>query len=132
MLDKLNKIKWSQLPTMTINTHNELSYNNSEFENLQKNIVKFQFFFLSITRYIQVLFLLIFFYIIFLITSLNKISRTAHCIEDRLSNGRLSQSSNTNYRKDRNILLNIGIQQRFKNGFLIILLPITSSARTTE
>ena len=42
MLDKLNKIKWSQLPTMTINTHNELSYNNSKFENLQKEIVKFQ------------------------------------------------------------------------------------------
>ena len=45
MLDKLNKIKWSQLHTMTINTHNELSYNNSKFENLQKEIVKFQFFF---------------------------------------------------------------------------------------
>ena len=42
MLDKLNKIKWSQLPTMIINTHNELSYNNSKFENLQKEIVKFQ------------------------------------------------------------------------------------------
>ena len=41
MLDKLNKIKWSQLPTMTINTYNELSYNNSKFENLQKKIVKF-------------------------------------------------------------------------------------------
>ena len=45
MLDKLNKIKWSQIPTMTINTHNGLSYNNSKFENLQKEIVKFHFFF---------------------------------------------------------------------------------------
>ena len=44
MSDKLNKIKWSQLPTMTINTHNELSYNNSKFENLQKEIVKLYFF----------------------------------------------------------------------------------------
>ena len=42
MLDKFNKIKWSWLPTMKINTHNELSYNNSKFENLQKEIVKFQ------------------------------------------------------------------------------------------
>ena len=36
MLDKFNKIKWSQA-----NTHNELLYNNSKFENLQKKIVKF-------------------------------------------------------------------------------------------
>ena len=42
MLDKLNKIKWSQLTTMVINTHNELSYNNSKFENLQKETVKLQ------------------------------------------------------------------------------------------
>ena len=34
MLNKLNKIKWSYLPTMAINTHNELSYNNLKFENL--------------------------------------------------------------------------------------------------
>ena len=40
MLDKLNKIKWSYLLTMAINTHNEVSYNNSKFENLQKEIVK--------------------------------------------------------------------------------------------
>ena len=53
MLDKLNKIKQSQLPIMTINTYNELSYNNSKFENLQKEIVRFQiFFFWSITQYI--------------------------------------------------------------------------------
>ena len=45
MLDKFNKIKWSWLPTMKINTHNELSYNNSKFENLQKEIVKLHFFF---------------------------------------------------------------------------------------
>ena len=42
MLDKLNKIKQSQLPTVAINTHNELSYNNSKFENLYKEIVKLQ------------------------------------------------------------------------------------------
>ena len=45
MLNKLNKIKWSQahksqLPTLAIDTHNELSYNNSKFENLYKKIVK--------------------------------------------------------------------------------------------
>ena len=41
MLDKLNKIKWSQLlPTLAINTHNELSYNNLKFKNFQKEIVK--------------------------------------------------------------------------------------------
>ena len=40
MLDKLNKIKWSYLLTMAINTHNEVPYNNSKFENLQKEIVK--------------------------------------------------------------------------------------------
>ena len=46
MLDKLNKIKWSWLPTLVINTSNKLSYNNSKFENLQKEIVKLHFFFL--------------------------------------------------------------------------------------
>ena len=39
MLDKFNKIKWSQLPTFAINTYNELSCNNSKLENLQKEIV---------------------------------------------------------------------------------------------
>ena len=34
MLNKLNKIKQSQLPTMAINTYNEAPYNNSKFENL--------------------------------------------------------------------------------------------------
>ena len=34
MLDKLNKIKWSYLSTLAINTHNELSCNNSKLENL--------------------------------------------------------------------------------------------------
>ena len=50
MLDKLNKIKWSQLSTLTINTHNKLSCNNSKFENLYKEIVKLYLFlfFLSI------------------------------------------------------------------------------------
>ena len=43
MLDKLNKIKWSYLSTLAINTHNELSCNNSKFENLQKEIVGTQF-----------------------------------------------------------------------------------------
>ena len=53
MLDKLNKIKCSYLFTIAINTHKELSYNNSKFENLLKKIVKFQkTIFLSITRYI--------------------------------------------------------------------------------
>ena len=33
-LDKLNKIKCSLLPTLAINNHNELSCNNSKFENL--------------------------------------------------------------------------------------------------
>ena len=46
MLDKLNKIKWSQLSTLTINTYNELSCNNLKFENLQKEIVNFFFFWL--------------------------------------------------------------------------------------
>ena len=32
MLDRLNKIKWSYLSTLAINTHNELSCNNSKFE----------------------------------------------------------------------------------------------------
>ena len=64
MLDKLNKIKWSYLLTMAINTHNEVPYNNSKFENLQKEIVKLKKKKKgSITRYIQVLFLLIFFFI---------------------------------------------------------------------
>ena len=74
MLDKLNKIKWSQLPTMTINTHNELSYNNSKFENLQKEIVKFQFqiFFFNNSINSSSLFIN-FFYISFLMTPLNKI-----------------------------------------------------------
>ena len=55
MLDKLNKIKWLYLSTMTINTHKELSYNNSKFENLLKKIVKLQKKKkkkMSITRYI--------------------------------------------------------------------------------
>ena len=39
MLDKLNKIKWSQLPTFALNTYSELSCNNSKLENLQKEIV---------------------------------------------------------------------------------------------
>ena len=80
MLDKLNKIKWLQLPTMTINTHNELSYNNSKFENLQKEIVKFQKKKkLSITRYIQVIFLLIFVYKFFN-DPLKQNSQSRHCI----------------------------------------------------
>ena len=45
MLDKLNKIKWSQLSTLAINTHNKLSCNNSKFENLYKGIVKLYFFY---------------------------------------------------------------------------------------
>ena len=44
MLNKLNKIKWLYIPTMVINTHNELSCNNSKVENLQKEIVKLSFF----------------------------------------------------------------------------------------
>ena len=34
MLDKLYKIKLSELLTLAINTHNRLSCNNSKFENL--------------------------------------------------------------------------------------------------
>ena len=52
-------------------THNELSCNNSKFKNLLKEIVKL--FFSSIIRYIQVLFLLKFFNLSFLMTPLNKI-----------------------------------------------------------
>ena len=63
MLDKLNKIKWSQIPTMTINTHNELSYNNSKFENLQKEIVKFHFFFINNSIYSSSPFIIIIFFI---------------------------------------------------------------------
>ena len=48
MLDKLNKIKWLYLSTMTINTHKELLYNNSKFENLLKKIVKLQIYFIFI------------------------------------------------------------------------------------
>ena len=48
MLDKFNKIKWSQLPTLAINTNNELPCNNSKFENLERNF-KTSFCFLSIT-----------------------------------------------------------------------------------
>ena len=51
----------SQLPTLAIDTYNKLSYNNSKFEYLQKEIVKLNvliFFFWSVTQYIQVLFLL--------------------------------------------------------------------------
>ena len=77
MLDKLNKIKWSQLHTMTINTHNELSYNNSKFENLQKEIVRFQnFFFVNNSIYSSSLFIN-FFYKSFLMTPLNKIHGAA-------------------------------------------------------
>ena len=76
MLDKLNKIKWSQIPTMTINTHNGLSYNNSKFENLQKEIVKFHFFFINNSIYSSSLFIN-FFYISFLMTPLNKIPGAA-------------------------------------------------------
>ena len=52
MLDKLNKIKWSWLPTLVINTSNKLSYNNSKFENLQKEIVKLHFFFFLVDNLI--------------------------------------------------------------------------------
>ena len=54
MLDKLNKIKWLYLSTITINNHKEISYKNSKFENLFKKIVKLQKKKkkMSITRYI--------------------------------------------------------------------------------
>ena len=48
MLNKLNKIKWPYIPTMVINTHKELLYNNSKFENLLKKIVKLQIYFIFI------------------------------------------------------------------------------------
>ena len=57
MLDKLNKIKWSQLPTLTINTYNELSCNNLKFENLQKEIVNFFFFLVDNLIYSSSLFI---------------------------------------------------------------------------
>ena len=77
MLDKLNKIKWSQLSTLTINTHNKLSCNNSKFENLYKEIVKLNlliFFFFLVGNSI---YLSSFFTKIFLMTLLNKISGAA-------------------------------------------------------
>ena len=75
MLNKLNKIKKSQLPTMVINTHNELLYKNSNLKTCRKKLLNFNFFFFfwSITQFIQVLFLLIFFHLSFLMTPLNKI-----------------------------------------------------------
>ena len=34
MPDKLNKIKYSLLPTLAIKNYNKLSWNNSKFENM--------------------------------------------------------------------------------------------------
>ena len=90
MLDKLNKIKWSQLPTMAINTHNELSCNNSKFENLQKKIVKlFFFFFVDNSIYSSFLFINFFFHLSFLMTSLNKIPIAATALSLKISQTRL-------------------------------------------
>ena len=73
MLGKLNKIKGSLLSTLVINTHNELSCNNSKFENLQKEIVKlFFFFFVNNQIYSSSLFIKIFSFK-FLNEPLNKI-----------------------------------------------------------